>query len=177
MRINFSINIVLVFVLIISTIALFGPKAPPPHGTRPIDDFTYDFLEITDECSLYQNIDLENSSVCPVGRRSVFTYWNNETNWNIMCCSFTSECFEETYEDCDDICEEYTAESMVGPTFYQSGKWVAYCCNEEGTFCYVDTDVDPDDPGSVCNQEYMLNTFSLKYDGIWDAVCCRGRGG
>ena len=135
---------------------------------------SFNFADITDSCTMHTNINLSNPDYCIVGESEAFVSFDLLFNWSMLCCDFSSQCTDNSYTNTSEICESSTNGTYTGYLYNNNGFWLAYCCDENGANCYVDTAVDPNNSATTCDQSYILNTFSLNFNSTWDAVCYAG---
>ena len=154
--------------------------SPPPivQNFDYNDILNYNFADLTDSCTLHTNISIYNNTSCGINEREAFVFYDNLTNWNMLCCDFSTQCFEQNYTNVSDICTVNNNTAYTGYTYKSNNKWIGFCCDFNGANCYVDSDIIIEDPTTLCDLEYTLSTFSLDYNhtnsSLWDAVCCKG---
>ncbi len=135
----------------------------------------YNFADLTDSCSMHTNISIDNNTVCIAEEREAFVFYDNVTNWNMFCCDFSTQCFNQNYTDVTDVCSVNNNTAFSGYVYENNGKWLGFCCDMTGENCYVDSNVIITDETTLCDMEYTLSTFSLNFNTtIWDAICCKG---
>lgn len=135
---------------------------------------SYNFDDITDSCTMHTDINLSDMSYCSYPEREAFLTFTSEFNWSLLCCEFSSKCYEHNVTNSSEVCENNDNGTYTGYTYNNNGLWLAYCCDEDGQNCYVDTHVSPSDDSTVCDNDYTFNTMSLTSTGTWDGVCCVG---
>lgn len=138
------------------------------------EELNYNFADLTDSCEMKTNIDLNNTDYCSSPKREAFMSYTNHTNWSVLCCEFSDQCFQKDYSQTSEICANDPNGTYSGYLYNKDNLWLGYCCNDEGDKCYVDTKVDPNDESTLCDQEYTSNTMSLNWGTDWDAMCCAG---
>jgi len=134
----------------------------------------YNFDDITDSCNMHVDINLSDPNYCSAGEKEAFVSYTKMTNWSMLCCEFSSQCKADSYTNRENICENEPNGTYTGYLYNNNNMWLAYCCNDQGDNCYVDTSVSPNDNSTVCDQEYTFNTMSLNWNTSWDATCCAG---
>lgn len=167
------------FILVVFSTSVLGFRGVLDGGFNLFDIehdevLNYNFNDLTDSCSMHTNINISDMSYCTYPERESFLTYTSEFNWSVLCCEFSSQCFEQNQSDVSTMCENTDNGTYTGYTYNNNGLWLAYCCNEDGSNCYVDTMVSPSDDSTVCDSEYTYNTMSLTRTATWDGVCCAG---
>jgi hypothetical protein len=174
-------NLPLIILVLLSFVVLSGCEpgstTPPPSSYVDRSMTDYGFVDISDSCTLYDNVNLSSPSPCLPPKKEMFMYYTDDNNWSIMCCNYNSKCAKdnETTSDYSKICENDNSGKYTGYVFSDNGFWMAQCCNPNGGGCYVDLEINVTDDTTVCDEEYHQNTYSVDYNNeTWSAMCCIG---
>jgi len=135
----------------------------------------YSFMDVSDSCEIFHNIDLENSSdLCSIDKKPYTMFYTEENNWSLMCCEYKNKCVEDNNENLSQICLDIT-DKYSGYVFNDAGFWMSQCCDENGGNCYVDLSIDVEDDSTICDQEFQKNTYSINFNNTqWESMCCIG---
>ena len=176
-------NSKLYLMMVVSILSLFlagcdSAMTPPSSSFSDRSMVDYSFVDVSDTCTAYFNVDPTNtSSPCESPQEEAFLFHTEETNWTIMCCEFSSDCIADSVNvsSYDDICSNSNDGKYNGYVFNDDGFWMAQCCNEDGGACYVDLDINTSDDTTICDADYHENTMGMNYNGTaWNSMCCIG---
>jgi hypothetical protein len=151
---------------------------PPPSSFVDRTMTDYSFLDVSNNCDIYTNVNVTNlTSPCVENKSILSVFFSDEYNWSIMCCEFNDKCNNQYINttEYDLICNPSDNSSYTGYLYNDQGFWIAQCCDTNGQNCYVDLDVDINNSITICDETYHQNIYGMNYNGsIWNAMCCIG---
>lgn len=172
----------MLMVVIFTTFLLSGCSnniaSPPSSSLTDRSQVDYAFIDVSDACTTYFNVDPTNlSTPCVSPKEEAFMFHTDANNWTIMCCEYSSKCLSDMVNvtSYNQICENNNDGKYNGYVYNDDGYWLAQCCNENGGSCYIDIDINTSDDSTVCDADYHQNTMGMNYNGTeWKSMCCIG---
>jgi len=177
------ISILAVLSLVLLTGCSQDPVSPPPSSFVDRSMVDYSFVDITDACQVYNDVNLtyysENISdtPCVAPKKEAFMYYTEANNWSIMCCEYEPKCLADSQNTTsyNQLCANSNDGEYTGYVYSDDGFWMAQCCNNNGGSCYVDLEINVTNESTVCDEEYHKNSYSVDYNGTdWNSMCCVG---
>src|SRR6056297_199042 len=177
------ISILAVLSLVLLTGCSQDPVSPPPSSFVDRSMVDYSFVDITDACQVYNDVNLtyysENISdtPCVASKKEAFMYYTEANNWSIMCCEYEPKCLADSQNTTsyNQLCANSNDGEYTGYVYSDDGFWMAQCCNNNGGSWYVDLEINVTNESTVCDEEYHKNSYSVDYNGTdWNSMCCIG---